>query len=55
MNAKDKVRNILDGFLPAMAKIQDSQATDEEKKRVAKEWLRARLDVFLSDEEKSDV
>jgi hypothetical protein len=47
---KQQVQDILDSFLPAMAQIQAGSGTDENKKHMAKEWLRKRLQVFLSKE-----
>ena len=49
---KQKADDILEAFLPAMAKIQDADASDEDKKRMAKEWMRSKLSNLLSDGEK---
>jgi hypothetical protein len=49
MATKEQAREIIDGFLPAMDKIQSAKASDEEKRRMAKEWLRARLDAILTE------
>jgi hypothetical protein len=49
---KRQVQDILDAFLPAMAQIQASEASDDKKKAMAKEWLRKRLQVFLTSDEK---
>jgi hypothetical protein len=37
---KQKVHEILEAFLPAIAQIQATDESDEQKKRNAKEWLR---------------
>jgi hypothetical protein len=45
----EKIREIIEGFLPAMAKIQGTNESDEQKKRNSKEWLRSKL-VSLAEE-----
>ena len=45
---KNQIEEILEAFLPAMAKIQDMDAPDTEKKRAAKEWLRVQLNKLLN-------
>jgi hypothetical protein len=46
---KQKVHEILEAFLPAMAQIQATDESDEQKKRNAKEWLRSRLDFLVEE------
>jgi hypothetical protein len=46
--AKELSQDILEGFLPAMAQIQAMpDKTDEQKKRLAQDWLRSRLDRLV--------
>ena len=45
---RSRAEKLLDGFLPAMEKIQAMPIQDDEKKRLAKEWLRAKLDEMTS-------
>jgi hypothetical protein len=49
---REKVREIMEGFLPAMDKIQSTNESDEQKKRNAKEWLRSKLNSLLEEAEK---
>jgi len=44
---KKQIEDILENFLPAMAKIQEMEAPDTDKKRAAKEWLRVKLNSLL--------
>jgi hypothetical protein len=46
---KQKVHEILEAFLPAMAQIQATDESDEQKKRNAKEWLRSKLDLLIEE------
>ena len=48
-----KIREIIEGFLPAMAKIQATNESDEQKKRNSKEWLRSKLVSLAEECEKS--
>jgi hypothetical protein len=50
---KKKAREILDAFLPAMAQIQATDESDEQKKRNAKEWLRSKLDLLIEEAEQN--
>ena len=50
---RDQVQHVLDGFLPAMEQIQALDATDEEKKRLAKDWLRSKLYSLVNELEKA--
>jgi hypothetical protein len=50
---KEKIREIVEGFLPAMAKIQETNESDEQKKRNSKEWLRSKLDLLTEEFEKT--
>ena len=48
-----KIREIIEGFLPAMAKIQATNESDEQKKRNSKEWLRSKLVSLAKECEKA--
>ena len=50
---KGRAREILEGFLPAMEKIQATNKLPEQKKRNAKEWLRAKLDFLWQETEEN--
>ena len=52
-DVKEKIREIVEGFLPAMAKIQETNESDEQKKRNSKEWLRSKLDLLTEEFEKT--
>jgi hypothetical protein len=46
---KELSHDILESFLPAMAQIQAMpDKTDEQKKRLAQDWLRSRLDRLVA-------
>ena len=49
----EKIREIIEGFLPAMARIQATNESDEQKKRNSKEWLRSKLVSLAAECEKS--
>jgi hypothetical protein len=49
----EKIREIIEGFLPAMARIQATNQSDEQKKRNSKEWLRSKLVSLAAECEKS--
>jgi hypothetical protein len=49
----EKIREIIEGFLPAMARIQATNESDEQKKRNSKEWLRSKLVSLATECEKS--
>jgi hypothetical protein len=49
----EKIREIIEGFLPAMARIQATNESDEQKKRNSKEWLRSKLVSLAKECEKN--
>ena len=51
-SSRDWVQHVLDGFLPAMEQIQALQVGDDEKKRLAKDWLRSKLYAVVNELEK---
>jgi hypothetical protein len=51
---RERVQHVLDGFLPAMEQIQALEATDDEKKRLAVDWLRSKLYSLVNELEEKD-